>query len=82
MSKYLLGFLLCFTTMSFAEKIKTPKNKSNLSTDMRFNGLNVNGRYNTPGETAIVIEEEKKLNSLISIRKHFRDRITEEMRRD
>ncbi len=81
MNKLLVIILIGFSHLGFSAEPK-PSHKSNLSTEMHFSGLKVKGRYNSPGETSIVIEDEKKLNNLITIRKHFRDRIKEEMRRD
>ncbi|MEZ4872067.1 MAG: hypothetical protein R2827_07450 [Bdellovibrionales bacterium] len=81
MNKFVFLIVLCSFGVAFAAPSKNSQ-KPELSTEMNFNGLNINGKYNSPGETSIVVEEEKSLNNLISIRKQFKDRITEEMKRE
>lgn len=75
-----LVITLIFTSVAFAkEKKSVPKD---VGTEFKFNGLNVNGRYNMPSESLIKVEDEKAINNLIFIRTHFRDRIKESFSRN
>ena len=77
--KYLMIALLLMGSQSFAKTKKVPKD---VGTEFKFNGLNVNGRYNMPSESVIRVEDEKSIDNLIFIRGHFRDRIKESYTRN
>ncbi len=55
--------------------------QSELGRDFRFNPMDINGRYNVPGEALITVENEKILRDLLEVRGDFKDRIRQEMER-
>jgi len=56
-------------------KVATAKNSnSKLSTDIKFDGQTVGGKTQSPFESMAVIENEKKIDDLIGVRKNFSDR--------
>jgi hypothetical protein len=55
-----------------APKVKAP---SKLSTDVKFDDQAVGGKYQLPMEALSVVENDKSIDSLIGVRKNFRDRI-------
>ncbi len=46
-----------------------------LTTDAQFGDHMVGGQYQVPFETVSTVENEKSIDSLIGVRKHFKDRI-------
>lgn len=62
-------------TQNSEAKSKTSKKASTLSTDIRFNGHDVGGKYQSPGEAVTTIEKEKPLTDLIEPRREFKDRL-------
>lgn len=55
--------------------------RSQLSTDIVFDGAMVNGRYHSAGEAVSTVEADKLLNNLVGLRRNFRDRLTDERSR-
>lgn len=49
-----------------------------VSTDIRFSGSQVDGKYLSAGESIAEVEGEKKMGTLIGIRKNFRDKLNAE----
>jgi hypothetical protein len=62
-------------------KISKTAPKSNLSTDIVFDGSTVHGKYQYSDEAMATVENEKILNSLLGVRRDFRDRIEQETAR-
>jgi len=61
-----------------ASKSKVSKSRahgSKLSTDIRFSGSDILGKYQVPGEAIATVEKEKPLLGLIEPRREFKDRI-------
>lgn len=54
-----------------AQDAKPKSDKKNLS----FEDLLVQGKYQTAREAVVTVEEDKVLNSLLQVRKDFKDRI-------
>ena len=77
--RVLLTFIILLSGSLAFSKSKPAKD---VGTDFKFNGLNVNGRYNMPSESLIRVEDEKSINNLIFIRDHFRDRVKESFTRN
>lgn len=61
------------------KRAATPKKqaKSDLQTDVRFDGSAVHGQYQVPEEALAKVENEKGLDDLLGVRKHFKDRLLE-----
>lgn len=49
--------------------------QSPLSTDIKFSGSEVQGKYQVPVDSVINVEKEKDLMPLIAPRYHFKDRL-------
>lgn len=66
-------------THNSKNKIESKKSnsekKSELSTDIRFSGQEVGGKYQMPGEAVATVEKEKPLIDLIEPRRDFKDRL-------
>ena len=54
-----------------AQDAKAKSDKKNIS----FEDLLVQGKYQTAREAVVTVEEDKVLNSLLQVRKDFKDRI-------
>jgi hypothetical protein len=74
-----LSFLVS-SPISFAAAKKAPP-KGKLSTNVNFEDLLVDGKYQYPSEATTTVENEKDLDDLIGARKHFRDRLGRSMDR-
>ncbi len=46
-----------------------------LKTDIKFGDHDLHGQYQTPDEALASVENEKGLNDLLGVRKHFKDRL-------
>lgn len=46
-----------------------------LGTDFEFNPLNINGKYQSPTEGLVVVENEKLIGDILDYRKSYNDRI-------
>jgi hypothetical protein len=46
-----------------------------LQTDVKFDDSVLHGQYQTPDEALARVENEKGLNDLLGVRKHFKDRL-------
>jgi hypothetical protein len=55
--------------------------KANLSTDLRFNEMDVKGKYQYADEALALVEDEKGLDDLLGLRSDFRDRLKRETKR-
>lgn len=55
--------------------LKTKKQISRFSTDIRFDDQVVKGKYRNAYEAQSIIENEKELSDIIEVRKNFKDRI-------
>lgn len=57
-----------------SKKSATQK-RSHLSTDVRFSGTDVSGKYQSPAEAVTTVENEKRMLNLIEPRYEFTDRL-------
>lgn len=48
---------------------------ANLQTDISFNDSTLHGRYQTPDEANVRVENEKVLRDLLAVRTNFKDRL-------
>jgi hypothetical protein len=53
----------------------------NLQREVVFDGSNVNGQYHSAGEAVAKVEQEKKMNDLIGMRRDYKDRMASEKER-
>ena len=53
----------------------------NLQREVIFDGSNVNGQYHQAGEAVAKVEQEKKMNDLIGMRRDYKDRLASEKER-
>lgn len=58
-----------------AEKATPSKESAHRSTDIRFSGQDVGGKYQSAGEAISTVENEKPLIELIEPRREFKDRL-------
>ncbi len=58
-------------------RAKQSKAHGDLQTDVRFDDSVLHGQYQVPEEALAKVENEKVLNDLLGIRKHFKDRLLE-----
>lgn len=56
-------------------KAKTVMGKKNSNTDMSFEDMLVQGKYHFSDEAVTTVEQDKILDSLLGVRKDFKDRI-------
>lgn len=56
-------------------KKKMARRGSTLQTDVKFDDSVLHGKYQSPGEALMKVENEKGLNDLLGVRKHFKDRL-------
>jgi hypothetical protein len=70
-------FILAFAVGAGAKPAqeKPTKKASELRTDIRFSGTDVDGKYQVPGEALATVENEKSLMDLIEPRREFKDRL-------
>ena len=61
--------------VSGVKKKQTPKVE--LQTNHNFDDHGVTGEYQMPDEALAKVENEKTLSDLLSVRKHFKDRLNE-----
>lgn len=52
------------------------KDKTNMGTSFRFDGVSLHGKYQTSPSTVATVENDKVLEDLLGARKNFKDRIT------
>ena len=84
---FLLSFLIVTTTsfLAFSQSSETEeekkkkkglKNQAQPSADISFDkDLLIRGKYHFSSEAVLTVEEDKVLDSLLEIRKNFRDRL-------
>lgn len=54
---------------------ETKDTKRKLGTKFNFEDMMVNGKYQYPLEAITSVEDEKGLNDLLGVRRHFKDRL-------
>lgn len=54
---------------------KQQESKRKLGTNFNFEDMMVKGKYQYPDEAITSVEDEKALNDLLGVRKHFKDRL-------
>ena len=72
--KMLLIVLFIGATAAAVEK-GGAKDSGHRSTDIRFSGQDVGGKYQTAGEAIATVENDKSLINLIEPRREFKDRL-------
>jgi hypothetical protein len=82
-SKLLLMALLSLLLVADVSQaaVKKLEKGRKLSTNVNFEDLLVDGKYQYPSEATTTVENEKDLDDLIGARKHFRDRLGRSMDR-
>lgn len=74
MKYFALVLSLCFSM--FAGAAPQPKAKiDKKNTDMSFEDMLVQGKYHFSDEAVTTVEQDKILDSLLGVRKDFKDRI-------
>lgn len=63
------------TAAAAASKAAPTDPATKLTTDAQFGDHMVGGQYQVPFETVSTVENEKSIDSLIGVRKNFKDRI-------
>lgn len=64
-----------FEASAAAKKGAKKSSDSGLSTEVHFDGTDVNGRYQTAPEAVSTVEDEKLLEDLLGVREDFKDRL-------
>ncbi len=73
--RYILIFvLLGLNQMDFA-RAESTKPTQKLETNANFDDLLIQGKYQFSDEAITTVEEDKVLDSLLGVRKDFRDRL-------
>ncbi len=60
---------------------KAKESGKRLGREFVFDGSNVNGQYHSAGEAVAKVEQEKKMNDLVGMRRDFKDRLGAEKER-
>ena len=78
---YLTSILLSsvFSLGSLQAKTISDRQHNKLSTDIKFNGLKLNGKLLKSSESSFTVENEKLIVDLIGPRKNFKDKIKRSM---
>ena len=63
-------------------KKSTGKKTSNLSTEVSFDEILVQGKHHFSDEAVITVEQDKVLDALLGVRKNFKDRIKKSAKRN
>lgn len=76
-SLIILSLLICgIQTVNAQPKSRAEKQLGvKLGTDFKFNPLSVNGKYQSPTEGLVVVENEKLIGDILDYRKSYKDRI-------
>lgn len=87
LSILILTLACCFLRVDGAngqtkKKKATPPPKARLETTLKLSDQIINGKFQTPGEGTVVVEDEKGVFNLLSIRMNFNDRRKKELQRD
>jgi hypothetical protein len=83
------AFLFSFTTSAFfASKVQAGTTASaaksgskKLSTNVNFDDMIVDGKYQYSNEALTTVENEKDLDDLLGVRLHFKDRLEKSIER-
>ena len=67
--------------MFFSWSAMADKKNSDLKTEVSFEDLLVKGKYHFSDEAVTTVEDDKILDALLPVRKHFKDRIKRSARR-
>lgn len=76
---FILVLIFCLNSFANSTHAKKPSKKSalKLQTEVDFSDLLVNGKYQYADQAVASVEDEKGLNDLLGIRKHFKDRLSQ-----
>jgi hypothetical protein len=76
MKKIIISLIFCLSTVVFSAT-GSSKNQpsSDTSTEHNFEDMLVQGKFHFSDEAVTTVEEDKVLDSLIGVRKDFKDRI-------
>ena len=73
---FLAAAFFCFGAQAAVEKsLKSSDDKKVKSTDVSFEDVLVQGRYNFSDEAITTVEDDKVLDALLAVRKDFQDRL-------
>lgn len=81
MKTIILSLAICLSTFTVAATDKTKESASNKSTsattttEHNFEDMLVQGKFHFSDEAVTTVEEDKVLDSLIGVRKDFKDRV-------
>lgn len=64
-----------------ASRLRPSAGNSRLQREVVFDGSTVSGQYHAAGEAVAKVEQEKKMNDLIGMRRDFKDRLAAERER-
>ena len=65
-----------------AEPRAAKKIQPRLGTSFRFDGMSLHGKYQSAPWTSTTVEDDKFLEDLLGARKHFRDRVEMDQKRN
>jgi hypothetical protein len=65
-----------------AKNISTSGAKAKLGTSFHFDASSLNGKFQSAPNSAATVEDDKFLEDLLSPRRHFRDRLSQDMQRN
>lgn len=72
-----LTLVLILTVQAFAF---AQKGESKLKTEHDFGALTLKGQQKQPMEASIFAEKSKTVYEILSVRKHFKDRVSQELK--
>ena len=72
-----LAFVLSSPAFAKKSKVTAPPVKRKLGTNFDFGDMMVRGKYQYPDEALTSVEDEKSLDDLLGVRKHFKDRLSQ-----
>mgnify|MGYP003334617632 CR=1 FL=1 len=70
-----LGAIIAGTAPMASAAAKKAAPRGELKTEIKFGDHDLRGEYQTPDEALANVENEKGLNQLLGVRKHFKDRL-------
>lgn len=83
---WFFAVMLVLSSWDASAQNKKPKNsvkpKKKLETSLKLSEQIISGKFQTPGEGTVVVEDEKAVFNLLSVRANFNDRRKKERQRD
>jgi hypothetical protein len=78
MKNLLLVFIIALAAGTIHAKsapLKSGVSQRKLGTKFDFEDMMVRGKYQYPDEAITAVEDEKRLDDLLGVRKHFKDKL-------